>query len=360
MEPYSFELPETLDFHSAESVYRPLQMLISGEKPPSAIVLDFKRVKSLDSAGAAVVDRLQKIAEQKNITLIRQNLAESISQTLQLFQLQEQQSTKKEEKPLFLEKVGDTGFSLLHSLGNLVLLLSNMMYWSFIAFFKPGLRRKDEVIHQSLNIGANALGIVGLISFLIGFVLALQSAAQLQLYGANIYVADLVALAMISEMGPLITAIMVAGRSGSAIAAEIATMQVSEEIDALKVMGIDPLPYLVVPKVYAITMTLPLLTMFANALGIMGGMLIGYTYLDIEILPFYNEVLSVLRYKEVFISLLKSFVFAWIIIVTGTYFGFKVKGGAEGVGRVTTASVVFSIFWVIVADSIIGLLFYFR
>ena len=360
MQPFQFELPETFDFNSAESVYKKLKSLINGDNPPSSISIDFKHVKIINSAGAAVVDRLKKEAKDKQIPINLLNVSESIEQTLKLFRLKEIPAGTNTEKPLFFEKLGDLGFNLLHSLNNLFYLLSNLAYWSFMAFFKPGLRRKEEVTSQSLKIGADALGIIGLISFLIGFVLALQAAAQLRQYGANIYVADLVALAMISEMGPLITAIMVAGRSGSAIAAEIATMQVSEEIDALTVMGIDPLPYLIVPKIYAITMTLPLLTMFANALGIFGGMVIGYTYLDIEFLPFFNEVLSVLRYKEVFISLLKSFVFAWIIVVTGAYFGLKVKGGAEGVGRVTTASVVFSIFWVIVVDSIIGLLFYFR
>ncbi len=360
MQPFQFDLPETLDFNSAESIYQELKSLINRNNPPPTISIDFKRVKTIDSAGAAVIDRLELIARDKQVSINLQNVSESIARTLELFQLKDIPTKKETEKPHFFEKLGDIGFNLLHSLNKIIFLLSNLSYWSFKAFYKPGLRRKEEVTSQSLKIGADALGIIGLISFLIGFVLALQSAAQLRQYGANIYVADLVALAMISEMGPLITAIMVAGRSGSAIAAEIATMQVSEEIDALKVMGIDPLPYIVVPKVYAITMTVPLLTMFANALGIFGGMVIGYTYLDIDFLPFFNEVLSVLRYKEVFISLLKSIVFAWIIVITGTYFGFKVKGGAEGVGRVTTASVVFSIFWVIVADSIIGLLFYFR
>ena len=360
MQSFQFELPGKLDFDNAESIYLKLKSIINRDDPPSSILLDFKRVKTINSAGASVINRLEIIAKDRQISIELQNVSDSIAQTLNLFKLKEIALDKETEKPLFFEKLGDIGFNLLHSFNNLILLLSNLFYWSFIAFVKPGLRRKEEVTSQSLKIGADALGIIGLISFLIGFVLALQSAAQLRQYGANIYVADLVALAMISEMGPLITAIMVAGRSGSAIAAEIATMQVSEEIDALKVMGIDPLPYLVVPKIYAITMTLPLLTMFANALGIFGGMVIGYTYLDIEFLPFFNEVLSVLRYKEVFISLLKSIVFAWIIVTTGAYFGFKVKGGAEGVGRVTTASVVFSIFWVIIADSIIGLLFYFK
>ncbi len=164
---------------------------------------------------------------------------------------------------------------------------------------------------------------------------------------------------MVSEMGPLITAILIAGRSGAAITAEIATMKVSEEIDALQVMGVDPLPYLIVPKLYALVIALPLLTVFANVIGIIGGAVIGVTYLDIDFMPFFKEVLEALRYKEIFTGMVKSVTFAVIILLTATYFGLKAKGGAEGVGKVTTSSVVSSIFFVIVADSILGLIFYF-
>jgi phospholipid/cholesterol/gamma-HCH transport system permease protein len=259
----------------------------------------------------------------------------------------------------FFELLGEKTFAFLSELYNALILVSNIFYWSFAAFFKTKLRRRGETIRQSLQIGVSALPIIALIAFLIGFILALQSAAQLRQFGANIYVADLVAVAMVSEMGPLITAIMVAGRSGSAIAAEIGTMKVSEEMDALHVMGIDPVPYLIVPKLYAIVLTLPLLTILANIIGIIGGMVIGITYLNLDVIPFYNEVIGVLRYKEIFTFLVKSVTFAVIIVVTGTYFGLKVKGGAEGVGKMTTAAVVTSIFLVIIADSILGLIFYF-
>jgi phospholipid/cholesterol/gamma-HCH transport system permease protein len=164
---------------------------------------------------------------------------------------------------------------------------------------------------------------------------------------------------MVSEMGPLITAVMVAGRSGSAIAAEIATMVVSEEIDALEVMGIDPIPYLIVPRIYAMILVVPLLTVLANVLGIFGGLVIGLTYLDLNVAPFMNEVLSVLRLKEIGIAMLKSFSFASIIVLTASYLGLQARGGSEEVGRATTATVVVSIFLIIVIDSIIGLLFYF-
>ena len=225
--------------------------------------------------------------------------------------------------------------------------------------FKPRQRRKGEVIKQSLAIGVNALPIVGLIAFLIGFILALQSANQLRQFGANIYVAHLVTVAMVGEMGPLMTAILIAGRSGSAIAAEIATMKVTEEIDALKAMGIDFIPYLVIPKLSSIIITLPMLTVLANFIGILGGAVIGLTYLDIGLVTFFNEALSALRYKEVATSLIKSFVFAIIIVLTAVHFGMKTKGGPESVGKSATSSVVASIFLVIFADAMLSLMFYF-
>jgi phospholipid/cholesterol/gamma-HCH transport system permease protein len=198
-----------------------------------------------------------------------------------------------------------------------------------------------------------------LISFLIGFILALQSAAQLRQFGANIFIADLIGIAMLREMGPIMTAIVVAGRSGSAIASEIATMVVTEEVDALKTMSLNPIRYVVVPKFHGITLTMPLLTIFSDFLGILGGFIIGITYLQLSATAFLNELATVVIMKDVLTGLFKSIIFAWIIIIVACYYGLKVTGGSEGVGKATTASVVASIFYVIIADSIMGLIFYF-
>jgi len=241
----------------------------------------------------------------------------------------------------------------------LLYLVADIFYWSVVGLFRRRGQRKGSFVQQSLLIGVDALAIVGLIAFLIGLILALQSAAQLRQFGANIFVADLIGIAMLREMGPIMTAIVVAGRSGSAIASEIATMVVTEEIDALQTMALNPIRFVVVPKFHAITLTMPLLTIFADLLGILGGFIIGITYLQLSAAAFINELLTVLFLKDVMTGLFKSVVFAWIIVIVGSYFGMQVKGGAEGVGRATTASVVASIFYVIVADSILGLIFYF-
>ncbi|MHB2150340.1 ABC transporter permease [Calditrichota bacterium LG25] len=358
MEPILITLPQSVTHDQIKRIQKELSPYKGKKFEGATIVIDFRNVKSLDSAGALFLHRVKDAFKKKKIQLQWINTAPEIEKTLNLFSPVKSSEPSVPSKNIF-ETIGEWGYEGLMHFVQSLFLFSNIGFWALVGLVKPSMRRKGEVSNQGVLIGVNALPIVALIAFLIGFILALQSAAQLRQFGANIYVADLIAIAMVSEMGPLITAILVAGRSGSAITAEIATMKVSEEIDALTVMGVDPIPYLIVPKLYALIITLPLLTVFANVIGIFGGAVIGVTYLDISFYPFFKEVFSVLRYKEIVTGMVKSLSFSVIILLTATYFGFRVKGGAEGVGRVTTASVVASIFFVIVADSILGLIFYF-
>jgi len=352
-------IPENFSFENANSVYRTALRLLRAKKKAREIIFDFSSTKKIDSGGVAVISRLRSLAAESRCEVTLAHCSQEILNTIETFQLVQSGHATALPKKGFFEKSGEAFYNGSLHFKESILLFSNIFYWSLVSFFKPKIRRRGEVVHQSILIGVNALPIIALIAFLIGLILALQSAAQLRQFGANIYVADLVAVALISEMGPLITAIMVAGRSGSAIAAELATMQVSEEIDALKVMGIDPVPYLVVPKLYSSILTLPLLTIFANLIGILGGLVIGISYLDLDVISFYNEAMAAIRYKEIITSLVKSFCFAIIIVLTSAYFGLKARGGAEEVGRATTTSVVVSIFMVIAVDSLLGLLFYF-
>jgi phospholipid/cholesterol/gamma-HCH transport system permease protein len=236
--------------------------------------------------------------------------------------------------------------------------MADVLYWSATDLFSTRQRRKGEFVNQAISIGVNAVPIVVTLSFIIGLVLALQSASQLQTFGANIYIVDLIVISMMAEMGPLITAILVAGRSGSAIAAEIATMKVTSELDALKTMGLNPLRFLVVPKIYGSLITLPFLTILASVAGIIGGATVALTYLDITPEIFINRMPQVLFQKDIFTSIVKSLVYALIIVITGSFLGFQAERGAEGVGNETTKSVVASITLVIIADSILGLIFY--
>jgi phospholipid/cholesterol/gamma-HCH transport system permease protein len=200
--------------------------------------------------------------------------------------------------------------------------------------------------------GLDALPIVGLLAFLMGVVVAYQGAGQLRTYGANIFVADLVGLSMLREFAPLITAIIVAGRSGSAYAAQIGTMVVTEEMDALRTIGIAPQELLVLPKLVALVIALPLLTVFADALGVAGGMLMAQVRLDVGYGEFLDRFIKAVAVRDYLIGVLKAPVFAAIIVVVGCFQGFRTQGGADGVGQQTTRSVVWSIFLVIVVDAV--------
>jgi phospholipid/cholesterol/gamma-HCH transport system permease protein len=197
-----------------------------------------------------------------------------------------------------------------------------------------------------------------LIAFFVGLIIAMQSAYQLAKFGASVYVADLVAVSITRELAPLLTAIVVAGRSGSAITAEIGTMKVSEEIDALKTMGFNPISFLVVPRTLAMMIMLPSLTIVADLIGIIGGYVISMATLDVTSLRYVNQTVAALTMKDLASGLTKSFFFAMIIAIIGSHEGFKVKGGADGVGKSTTRSVVTSIFLIIAADVFFTALFF--
>jgi phospholipid/cholesterol/gamma-HCH transport system permease protein len=221
----------------------------------------------------------------------------------------------------------------------------------------PTRLRWRPVLFNIRTAGFDALPIVGLLSFLLGVVVAYQGADQLRQYGANIFVADLVGVSMLREFAPLITAIIVAGRSGSSYAAQIGTMAVTEEIDAMRTLGIDPQEMLVLPKVIALVIALPLLTVFADVLGILGGMVMARQQLGVGYVDFLDRFVKAVVTSTALTGIGKAPVFAAIIAMVGCYQGFRTKGGADSVGRQTTRSVVQSIFLVIVADALFSIVF---
>ena len=200
--------------------------------------------------------------------------------------------------------------------------------------------------------GVNALAITGLLTFLVGVVLAYQGAEQLRKFGTNIFVVDLVGISLVREIAPLIVAILIAGRSGSAYAAEIGTMKVTEELDAVRTLGISPINLLVLPRAFALVVALPLLTVYADILGVFGGMLIASGQLNVSFTEFMARFEEAVSVRHLLIGLAKAPFFAVIIALVGCYHGYRIRGGLDDVGRHTTISVVQSIFLVIVFDAI--------
>ena len=237
-------------------------------------------------------------------------------------------------------------------------LVSQALYWIFVAPFRGKKLRWNATFVQMVRIGVESVPIVSIIAFSVGLIIAMQAAYQLKRFGAMIYVADLVGVSMCRELGPLITAIIIAGRSGSAIAAEIGTMKVSEELDALKTMALNPIGFLVAPRMLAMMIVVPCLTIMADFVGIAGGFVLAVTSLKLSFISYFNQTLEALFAKDFLTGLIKSFFFAIIIAQVGSYQGFNVQGGAEGVGKSTTAAVVLSIFLVIMADLLFTMIFF--
>ena len=327
-----------------------------GEK---TLVISLSSLEEADSAGITALHYLCDKLTDRGIEVRLEGESESMRRKLELFTSEARPQPPARVKKGFFESIGSSvSHAFKNYLSSYLELAADITFWSFTDLFGKRAHRKGEVVNQAVQMGVKAAFIVGAMSFIIGLVLALQSAAQLRTLGANIYIVDLTVIAMMSEMGPLITAILVAGRSGSSIAAEIATMNVTSETDALRTMGLRPVRFVVVPKMHGGILTMPFLTILADVMGILGGLVIAATYLDISPLVFLNRMEQSLLLKDIVFGVVKSLVFIYLIIITGSYFGFRAEKGASAVGKVTTSAVVVSISLVILADSVMGLLFY--
>lgn len=238
-------------------------------------------------------------------------------------------------------------------------IINDTFYWAFISPFRGKSIRLRASISEMVKTGYNSVPIVGVISLFVGIILALQAAYQLKRLGALIYVANLVGVSITRELGPILTAIIVSGRSGSAFAAEIGSMKSAEEVDALITMGINPVRYLVVPKLIALMVMLPALTVLSDFIGIFGGFVLSTTVLEIHPVNYLQQTVNALLVKDVMTGLIKAWAFGIVITIVGAYHGFKVEGGAEEVGKHTTASVVASIFLVIIFDLFFTTMFYY-
>ncbi len=238
-------------------------------------------------------------------------------------------------------------------------LLLETLYWIFLGPFRAKPINVPTLFDQMVFMGIQSIAIVFFVNLFTGVVLAMQSAHQLAQMGATIYVASLVTISICRELGPVLTALVIAGRIGAAITAEVGSMKVNEQIEALDTMAISPVRYLVVPKFLSLLIMLPCLTVFGDMAGILGGYLIGVFSLDINSGLYIQTALKYLTLKDIYTGLSKPFVFAIIISLVGAYQGLKTKGGAVGVGKATTISVVTSFILIILADCVVTGIFYF-
>jgi phospholipid/cholesterol/gamma-HCH transport system permease protein len=258
-----------------------------------------------------------------------------------------------------VSQIGESVTNSLAYVGALASLGGRAAYYTFVGPFQGKPLRLQRAVSQAMDVGVRALPILSLITFFIGLILALQGAYELRKFGALNLVATAVAVSMTRELGPLITAIVVIGRSGSAFAAEIGTMKVTEEIDALETMAISPIHFLVTPKFLAMMVMLPCLTIWANSMGILGGALFGVTQADFTWARYIQASIDALFLRDIMTGLIKSVMFGITITAVGCLEGLSTGAGAEQVGHSTTRAVVMSIFLVVVVDLVFTMLFFF-
>jgi len=321
-------------------------------------VIDATGVTVMDTSGAWLLHRTIRALEARGRVVHVQGLRPEFDALLRLVVLRAPAlPTPAAATPGVLARFGRQAWD--NALGALGLL-------SFIgegtvalarALVQPRRIRWRPILYNVQMAGFEALPITGMLSFLLGIVIAYQGAEQLRRVGANIYIVDLVGLSMVRELSPLITAIIVAGRSGSAYTAQIGTMKVTEEIDALRTIGLAPMDQLVLPKVLALVLALPLLTVYTDVMGVLGGMIMAQAQLDVSFVTFLDRLDEAVSLKSFLIGIGKAPVFAAIIALVGCYQGFQVTGSAESVGRQTTVSVVQSIFLVILTDALFSIAF---
>jgi len=317
-----------------------------------ALELDLSGVAEIDSAGVAFIGHcfreLGVGAGACSLVAVPPDVARNLD--LAGWNYSGSTALHTRERVSLPEAVGTDAHGLYRHVFYFLFLVSEIFYHAVVLPFRGRRPRGALFVEQLSRIGAGSAPIVLLVSVLVGLTTALQAAYQLRQFGANIYIADLVSISMLRELGPLMAAILVAGRSGAAITAEVGTMKVNEEIDALTLLGINPIEYLGVPRLYAATITQPLLGVSAAVVGIAGGFVIALTVLDINLTAYFAETLTAVFTADLLFNIYKSVVFGWIIVAVGLFYGLQVDGGAEGVGRATTSSVVTSIFLIIVAD----------
>ncbi|MCE5334874.1 MAG: MlaE family lipid ABC transporter permease subunit [Desulfobacteraceae bacterium] len=325
----------------------------------SGVNVDLARVDRIDSAGIALLRALKRFCSARGSPVSFENVPSSAKNFLEHFE--KEKPLEPSAKPAHISVVSRFGSTLISAATELreFCLFIRTFFATSISLFRSGGRglRWTEVFYYLQISGANAMLIIFLVSFLLGLVMAYQAAIQLRQFGANIYVADLVSLALTRELAPVFTALVLAGRSGSAFAAEIGTMKVGEEIDALDVMGFNLTEFITIPKVLALMVSGPLLTMWSNLAGIIGGIAVSAISLDLTPYSFMYEVYQILGVADILTGLVKAEVFAVLIALVGCFQGFQTTRSADSVGRQTTSAVVSGIFLIILADAGLTVLF---
>ncbi|WP_419763661.1 MAG: MlaE family ABC transporter permease [Arcobacter sp.] len=317
------------------------------------LIVNFEELKECDSCSIIYLISFFKTFEKISIKNLN-----SYEKIYNFYEKHYQDNTfKYEEKNQTIKNIGKKAYEIFISSIKFIEFAGQVVYFFIYSLMNPRKMRLKAMFKYIDSSAVNALFIVGITSFLIGVVIAYQGAVQLEKFGANIFIVEMISITMFREIAPLVTAIVIAGRSASSYTAEIGAMKITEEIDAMHTMNFEPTLFLTLPRIFALVISLPLLVFFADIIGIFGGMVISYIDLNISFWEFINRLGQEIPLKHFLIGIFKSIFFGIAIALIGCYRGFQVQNNTTSIGRYTTISVVNAIFVVIALNAIFSVIF---
>lgn len=331
------------------------QQLISSQPPVTRVTFDVTDLGEWDSGLLVFLVKILDACSRRGNSVDQSGLPEGVRKLLELASPQNQRKgvAREEARPSFLVRVADLTLNMIEGTREMLAFLGDATV-AFLRMLRGHARfRRTDLITTIQETGAQALLIVSLISVLVGIILAFVAAIQLKLFGAQIYVANVVGIAMVRVMGAVMTGIIMAGRTGAAFAAQLGTMQVNEEIDALETLGFSPAEFLVLPRMLALMLMMPLLCIYSDFMGVLGGMIVGVGMLDIGIVEYYQQTKAALNLTHFWVGLFHSFVFGVLVAISGCLRGMQCERSASAVGDAATSAVVTSIVSIVVATAII-------
>ena len=348
-----------LDSFSTSTVWRRARDVVAAAKV-STVLLDASGVDYCDGSGVALLVQMRDQQIRSGGYFEIRGLQPELQALVEDWQPADRvvAGQQDEQATSVVEEIGRSIVGIWHDIYSLVIFVGELATALARAALKPRAARWRDTLRIAESVGVNAVPIVALIGFLMGLIMAFQAAIPLGQFGAQIFVANLIGLAILRELGPLMTAIVLAGRSGSAFAAELGTMKVREELDALKTMGLEPVPFLVVPRVIAAVLMTPLLTIFADFVGLIGGAVVLIS-LGFPLITFWNQVQLAVGYGDLLGGLAKSFVFGVLVAAIGCLRGLQTQTGASAVGESTTRAVVSGIILIVIADGVFSVIYYY-
>jgi phospholipid/cholesterol/gamma-HCH transport system permease protein len=343
----SVALPE------AAALWARVQPIASRVSSPGTLHFDMSQVEAIDGTAVALLSHLRAELQQRGVRSEFMGASQRVQDVIHLYRGDVRVGRPKRRKAQgTLDQIGAATMASLREVQHALAFRGDLLIASWRVVRAPRSLNWREIAPTIERVGADAVPIIMLINFLVGLVMALQSATQLRRFGADIFIADLIGISMARELGPLMTAIVVCGRSGAALAAELGTMKVSEEIDALRAMGFGPMRFLVLPRTMAMIVVMPLLTLVADIVGVLGGLVIAMLSLDLTPAAYFTQMAKSVKLWDFYSGVIKSALFGLTIALIACQQGLATTGGAEGVGRRTTSAVVTTLFMLIVVDAI--------